>query len=236
MIGDDVRVVVLDVRGDTVRLGIEAPRNVQVHRAEVYAEVQAANAAAATRPEDLSSVAGRLTRLAGRPVPRPNPARRAGEQPEADEAAGTGTKAAERDEPAASGARTRSDTPGPAVKSEPGASRRPGAPGHDAHESEVHDSEVHNSDAPRLDAPRPDAPKPDAHSADEQADGRRENGAGPGAPQPEALHPVLPKPDVSRSGEPPAPREHSGPAAVPRPSPAPQPGRPKPGPRRPGPR
>lgn len=74
VIGDEVRVVVLDVRGDTVRLGIEAPRSVQVHRAEVYAEVQAANAAAVSRSgDDLESVAGRLSRLA-RPKPRP-PAR-----------------------------------------------------------------------------------------------------------------------------------------------------------------
>ncbi len=70
VIGDEVRVVVLDVRGDTVRLGIEAPRSVQVHRAEVYAEVQAANAAAVNRLDDLGSVAGRLSRIA-RPKPRP---------------------------------------------------------------------------------------------------------------------------------------------------------------------
>jgi carbon storage regulator len=63
VIGDDVRVVVLDVRGDTVRLGIEAPRSIQVHRAEVYAEVQAANAAAATGA-DLEAIADRLQRLA----------------------------------------------------------------------------------------------------------------------------------------------------------------------------
>lgn len=77
VIGDDVRVVVLDVRGDTVRLGIEAPRSVQVHRAEVYAEVQAANAAAANAGTDLSAVADRLQRIA-RPRPgrgsRPGPA------------------------------------------------------------------------------------------------------------------------------------------------------------------
>jgi carbon storage regulator len=80
VIGDDVRVVVLDVRGETVRLGIEAPRSVQVHRAEVYAEVQAANAAAlAATPGDLESVAGRLSRIArprapeqARPSPRPS--------------------------------------------------------------------------------------------------------------------------------------------------------------------
>lgn len=80
VIGDDVRVVVLDVRGDTVRLGIEAPRSVQVHRAEVYAEVQAANAAAnAAAAADLGTVADRLQRIA-RPRPpgsrgtRPGPA------------------------------------------------------------------------------------------------------------------------------------------------------------------
>jgi carbon storage regulator len=69
VIGDDVRVVVLDVRGDTVRLGIDAPRSVQVHRAEVYLEVQAANASAATTTDDLGSVASRLQRLAGRRPP-----------------------------------------------------------------------------------------------------------------------------------------------------------------------
>jgi len=36
MIGDDVAVTVVEVRGDIVRLGIEAPRATPVHRAEVY--------------------------------------------------------------------------------------------------------------------------------------------------------------------------------------------------------
>jgi carbon storage regulator len=63
VIGDDVRVVVLDSRGETVRLGIEAPRSVQVHRAEVYAEVQAANAAALASG-DLGPLADRLARVA----------------------------------------------------------------------------------------------------------------------------------------------------------------------------
>lgn len=77
VIGDDVRVVVLDVRGDTVRLGIEAPRSVQVHRAEVYAEVQAANAAASAAADaDLGSVADRLQRIA-----RPRPPAGRGQRP-----------------------------------------------------------------------------------------------------------------------------------------------------------
>jgi len=76
VIGDDVRVVVLDVRGDTVRLGIDAPRSVQVHRAEVYAEVQAANAAAAHPADDLESVADRLQRMARPDGRRPGRAAR----------------------------------------------------------------------------------------------------------------------------------------------------------------
>jgi len=78
VIGDDVRVVVLDVRGDTVRLGIEAPRSIQVHRAEVYAEVQAANAAAAASGESLEEVAERLRRLSRPVVPRPAAPQRPG--------------------------------------------------------------------------------------------------------------------------------------------------------------
>jgi carbon storage regulator len=36
MIGDNVVVTVLEVRGDQVRLGIQAPRDIEVHREEVY--------------------------------------------------------------------------------------------------------------------------------------------------------------------------------------------------------
>jgi carbon storage regulator len=36
VIGDNVTVVVVDVRGDKIRLGIEAPKDVIVHRQEVY--------------------------------------------------------------------------------------------------------------------------------------------------------------------------------------------------------
>jgi carbon storage regulator len=36
MIADNVRIVVVEIRGDKVRLGIEAPKEVSVHRREVY--------------------------------------------------------------------------------------------------------------------------------------------------------------------------------------------------------
>jgi len=53
MIGDDVVVTVLETRGDVVRIGIKAPRSVQVHREEVYRELQAVNREAAS-PDDAA--------------------------------------------------------------------------------------------------------------------------------------------------------------------------------------
>ncbi len=40
VVGDDIRIVIVSVDRDQVRLGIEAPREVSVHRAEVYEEIQ----------------------------------------------------------------------------------------------------------------------------------------------------------------------------------------------------
>ena len=40
MIGDDVEVTVLDIRGDKVRLGINAPKHISVHRKEVWLAVK----------------------------------------------------------------------------------------------------------------------------------------------------------------------------------------------------
>lgn len=40
MIGDDVEITIVDVRGDKVRLGINAPRSIAVHRKEIYLAIQ----------------------------------------------------------------------------------------------------------------------------------------------------------------------------------------------------
>lgn len=40
MIGDDVEIIIVDVRGDKVRLGITAPKSIPVHRREIYDNIQ----------------------------------------------------------------------------------------------------------------------------------------------------------------------------------------------------
>lgn len=48
---DAVTITVLEVRGDVIRVGIDAPRTVAIHRAELLAEVADANTDAASPPE-----------------------------------------------------------------------------------------------------------------------------------------------------------------------------------------
>jgi carbon storage regulator len=49
MIGDDVTVTVLGVKGGQVRLGFAAPQNVAVHRQEVFERIQAESSASVKR-------------------------------------------------------------------------------------------------------------------------------------------------------------------------------------------
>lgn len=60
VIGDDVVVTVLEVRGDQVRVGVSAPRDVTVHRQEVFDELQEANRSAASPSPDAVTALGKL--------------------------------------------------------------------------------------------------------------------------------------------------------------------------------
>jgi carbon storage regulator len=62
MIGDDIEIVVVEIKGDQVKLGIRAPRNVTVHRTEIYREIREQNTRAAETPapESLDSLASLL--------------------------------------------------------------------------------------------------------------------------------------------------------------------------------
>ncbi len=59
IIGDNIVVTIVDVRGDKVRLGIEAPREVSVHRREVYEAIQRENQQAAQIRLDEARQIGR---------------------------------------------------------------------------------------------------------------------------------------------------------------------------------
>lgn len=59
MIGDDVVITIVDIRGDKVRLGINAPQSIPVHRQEVYEAIQRENQSAAkVSPNDTKNLGG----------------------------------------------------------------------------------------------------------------------------------------------------------------------------------
>jgi carbon storage regulator len=71
-IGDDIEITVVDIRGDKVRLGITAPKEVMVHRKEVYEDIKRENQAAAqVRAEDIAAFG--TPDLARPDAPRPDP-------------------------------------------------------------------------------------------------------------------------------------------------------------------
>ncbi len=59
IIGDNIVVTIVDIRGDKVRLGIEAPGEVPVHRREVYEAIQRENLRASQlEPKDTRGLGG----------------------------------------------------------------------------------------------------------------------------------------------------------------------------------
>jgi carbon storage regulator len=71
-IGPDIEVVVLDVRGREVRVGVTAPSSVSIQREELYRQVQDANRAAAQSPT-LSDAARAARALLPAPAAHPSP-------------------------------------------------------------------------------------------------------------------------------------------------------------------
>lgn len=59
MIGDDIEIVIIDIKGDQVKLGIKAPKSVAIHRKEIYEEIQKENIAAMQsqlKPDTLKDI------------------------------------------------------------------------------------------------------------------------------------------------------------------------------------
>ena len=75
VIGDDIEIVIVDIRGDKVRLGIVAPTSISVYRKEVYEAIRKENEHAATMRGDVPMIhapthsAESLKRLASGPTP-----------------------------------------------------------------------------------------------------------------------------------------------------------------------
>ncbi len=84
MIGDEIEITVVDIRGDKVRLGITAPTRIAVHRKEVYEAIKSENRRAAELEGNIDMVGKRLA-----PGPAKRPARGAPIKP----AGQTGKKA-----------------------------------------------------------------------------------------------------------------------------------------------
>jgi len=72
MVGDQVEISVVDIKGDQVKLGIKAPAQVKVYRREVYAAIQQENlAAAAAAPQTLPKLEDLMGGAEGRKPPVP---------------------------------------------------------------------------------------------------------------------------------------------------------------------
>ncbi|MBK8396531.1 MAG: carbon storage regulator CsrA [Leptospiraceae bacterium] len=59
IIGNDIEIVIVDIKGDQVKIGIKAPKTVSVHRAEIHQEIQDENIQAKNvqiKPEDLGKI------------------------------------------------------------------------------------------------------------------------------------------------------------------------------------
>ena len=56
MIGDDVELTIVDIRGDKVRIGIKAPATVAVHRKEIYDAIRSENQQAAAFRGEIGAV------------------------------------------------------------------------------------------------------------------------------------------------------------------------------------
>jgi carbon storage regulator len=76
MIGDNIEITIVDIRGDKVRLGISAPKTIPVHRKEVWESIQRENRDAAQRSAQID-----LQQVTQPPPETPAPPAHQGQRP-----------------------------------------------------------------------------------------------------------------------------------------------------------
>lgn len=81
VIGDDIEITVVEVRGDQVKIGVSAPRSVSIHRKEVYDAIcrenqEAAKATTAQVGGLAQALRQRLSAKASPPPPEPVPSQK----------------------------------------------------------------------------------------------------------------------------------------------------------------
>lgn len=64
-IGDDVRITVVEIKGNQVRIGIAAPRSFPIYREEIYVQIQSANKEAVASIPESGEVPSRVTAALG---------------------------------------------------------------------------------------------------------------------------------------------------------------------------
>jgi len=64
-IGDDIEIMIIEVRGDQVRVGVSAPRDVAVHRKEVYLQIRQENVKAAESTPSNTDLSAALDIILG---------------------------------------------------------------------------------------------------------------------------------------------------------------------------
>lgn len=60
MIGNDIEVTLLEIRGEQIKIGINAPKSIPVYRKEVYLQIQDANKEAANQENPVEALKGLL--------------------------------------------------------------------------------------------------------------------------------------------------------------------------------
>ena len=67
MIGEDITVTVLGVKGNQVRIGVNAPRNVAVHREEIFERIKREEAGQSSEGDDCDDAPATMVGSLGRP-------------------------------------------------------------------------------------------------------------------------------------------------------------------------